>query len=495
MRLKVKDIHIASGGVLIIVLDKNDAFRMDLHPNDRVLLYANGRKTVAVVDIAFSHKTVEEGEAGLFEEVIKKLHINPNQSIVLDYAKNPESLQYIKKKLDGGELTQQEIEVIIDDIVRDELTEGELTYFVSACYTKGMSHAETIALTRSMTKHGDFIKPVKKLVLDKHSIGGLPGNRATMILVPIVAAAGFAIPKTSSRAITSATGTADTMEALANVSLPLKKIKNIIKKVHGCIAWGGGMNIAPADDKLIKVRRTIAIDPNGLLISSILAKKLAVGATHLIIDMPIGPHAKLKNKQIAARLKKEFESICKLLGMKVSVVFTQGEQPVGNGIGPMLEARDVLWILKRNPRGPKDLEEKGLYFAAELLKLAGVKNPEKKAKELLESGKAYKKMQQIIKAQGGNPNIDPDKMLLGKFKINILAKKTGTVESIDLKRISRIARIAGSPLDQGAGIYLVKKLGDTVHRKEPIYTIYSQSEPKIKFAVKNANREHGYSIQ
>lgn len=494
MRLKVKGLDIASGGPLITVLDEHDAFRMDLHPNDRILLRANGRKTVAIVDIAVSHKTVAEGEIGLFEEVLKKLRVKHGDTIILDYAKKPESLEYLKKKLDGEELTEKEIEVLVDDIVRDELTEVELTYFVSSCYTNGTSPAETIALTKAITKHGDHITSKKKRVLDKHSIGGLPGNRITMIIVPIIAAAGFMIPKTSSRAITSATGTADTMEVLANVVIPLKKINRMMKTIKGCITWGGGANIAPADDKLIRVRRSMRIDPNGLLISSILAKKLAVGTTHLVIEMPIGPQTKVNNKKQAIRLKNHFESICQLIGINVSILTVDGSQPVGNGIGPALEARDVLWVLKRDPRGPKDLEDKAIMFAGELLSLAGVKNSEEKARQLLESGAAYKKMRQIIKAQGGNPNIQPEKIPLGKFKVNILARKTGTVKEIDIKKIARIARLAGSPLDSGAGIYILKKIGDTVTRKEPVYTIYAQSEKKLMFAREIAER-NGYVIQ
>ena len=494
MNLKVKCLDIASAGPLIVVLDKHDAFRMDLHPNDRILLRTATRKTVAIVDIALSHKTVAEGKIGVFEEVAQKLHLKQGQSITLDYAKKPESLQCIKKKLDGLELTDQEIEIIVDDIVRDELTEGELTFFVSACYTKTLSYAETVALTKSMTKHGEYMKQNKK-ILDKHSIGGLPGNRVTMIAIPIVAAAGFKIPKTSSRAITSATGTADTMEVLAPVTMSMGKIKHIVNKVNGCIAWGGGVNIAPADDKMIKVRKTMAIDPNGLLISSILAKKLAVGSSHVVIDMPIGPLTKVKTKQQANALKTKFESIAKLLGMKISVVFADGSQPVGSGIGPSLECRDVLWILQRSKNAPKDLEEKGVLFAAELLKLGGVKNAEKKAKEILESGKAYKKMMQIIKAQGGNPKITPEKLPLGKHKVNILAGKTGTITAIDIKRIAKLARIAGSPLDHGAGLYLLKKIGDTVTRKEPVFTVFAHSEAKLKFARTNAEEDNSYTIQ
>ena len=237
------------------------------------------------------------------------------------------------------------------------------------------------------------------------------------------------------------------------------------------------------------------VNPNGLLISSILAKKLAVSASHLVIDMPVGKQCKLKNYQDAHRLKKRFEQICKLLKIKVAVLTADGSQPIGNGIGPSLEARDVLWILQRDVRAPKDLEAKALRFAAALLELAGVKNSKEKAKELLASGAAYKKMKQIIKSQEGNPNIQPGKLPVGKHKVKILARKTGTVQEIDNKRIAKLARIAGSPLDKGSGLYLHKKIGDTVTRREALFTLYAQSEAKFKFAEEQANENHGYVIQ
>jgi len=244
-------------------------------------------------------------------------------------------------------------------------------------------------------------------------VGGVPGNRTTMIIVPILTAAGFTIAKTSTRSITSPSGTADTMEVLAPVSHSLEKIKKIIKKTKGCIIWGGTLDLAAADDKLIKLERPLSLDPEGILLASILAKKLAVNSTHILIDIPYGKGAKIETKKEAKRLKRKFTHLGKLLGMQTKAIITDGSQPIGNGIGPALEAKDVLSVLSN--KGPEDLKKKSLLMSAKLLKMAGVKNSTKVAKKILESGKAYKKMQEIIKAQGGK-KIDPEKIKIGKYK-------------------------------------------------------------------------------
>ena len=248
-----------------------------------------------------------------------------------------------------------------------------------------MSARETIILTKAMARHGDTLKLDRHPVIDKHSIGGIPGNRTTMVLVPIIAAAGLVIPKTSSRSITSPAGTADTMEVLAKISFPIKKMKQIVMKYNGCIVWGGSLNLAPADDKIINVERTLGIDAESQLLASIMAKKHSVSSTHIIIDIPAGSDSKVSSRAEALRLKKNFEEIGKKLRKHVKVIITDGSQPIGNGIGPALEARDVLWLLRRDLRRPLDLEKKCIILATETLKLANIKSPREKVLEILNS--------------------------------------------------------------------------------------------------------------
>ncbi len=494
VKLKVKDMDISTGGPLIAILSKKDAQKLDLHNLDRVTLTKGRKKCVAIIDIAESKKAVSAGRIGAFEEVLKKLRLNHNDKVDVTLAKSPKSLEYIKKKLDGERLTKSEIDQIVEDIVDNRLSDIELTYFVAACYIKAMTSEETILLTKAMAGFGDALKLNKYPIIDKHSIGGVPGNRTTLVVVPIITAAGFTMPKTSSRSITSPAGTADTMEVLANVSFSIQKMERIIKKTNGCIIWGGALDLAPADDAIIKVEKPLSLDAESQLLASIMAKKHSVGSTHILIDIPIGKSAKVLNNREALHLKQQFEDIGKKLKKHIKVMITDGSQPIGNGIGPDLEARDVLWLLKRDFRRPMDLEKKCLMMSAEIFKMVGIKNGKKKALEILDSGKAYKKMVEIIKAQGGKEP-DTDEIKLGKYEFDFVAGKAGEIKEIGNTFISKIARIAGAPANKGAGIYLYRHVGNNVQKGEKIFTIYSESKEKLEYSKEILNEIKGIVIK
>ena len=403
---------------------------------------------------------------------------------MLDYAKKPTSISFIRKKLDGGVLKAEETYTIVNDIVHDELTDEELSYYVSGCYTRGMTMQEAIDLTRATVDTGDRIRPKDgQVFLDKHCIGGIPNNRTTMIAVPILIAAGLKVPKTSSRSITSPAGTADTMEVLAPVTLPLAKMERMVKEIGGFITWGGAVSLAAADDKLIKVRHTLSLDPEGMLLASIMAKKAAVGATHVLIDIPLGKDSKVTTRKQALHLDRQFHKIGRKLGMVVKVMISRGEEPIGNGIGPALEARDVLWVLKRDKRGPKDLEQKSVRMAGMLMEMAGIRHGQKRAKELLECQAAYKAMKRIIKAQGGDPDVRPERIHIGEHSRLVRSPKSGRVVDINTDLIAHVARVAGAPVDKAAGIYLHVHEGFTVKKGDPLLTIYSESKKKLEFAL------------
>ncbi len=480
MKYIVKDMDIATGGVIVALLNQKDARKFDLHHEDRILVKHNRKQVVAIVDIGESSKAVPQGHIGCFEELLNELHIKHKDKVEVLLEKKPESLKYIKKKLDGKRLSESEIFEIITDVVNNKLTATELTYFIAASYTKGLSLDETVYLTRAMIETGDVLKFNKRPIVDKHCIGGVAGNRVTMAIVPMLVAAGLTVPKTSSRSITSPAGTADTMEVLANVSLTKHKIKSVVDRIGGCVVWGGAVNLAPADDKIIKVENPLSIDAEGNLLSSILAKKGSVSATHVLIDIPVGIGAKVEDLKVAHRLKREFEKLGKGLGMKIKCIITDGSEPIGNGIGPALEARDVLWLLMNDIRAPSDLRKKAIYIAEEMLELAG--KSRHLAKDVLFSGKAYDTFVKIIKAQGAKI-INPDKIKLGKFTYKYFADRNGRILHIDNKEISKIARLAGAPQDKGAGIYLCKHKNSRVVKGEKIFTIYAENEEKLNFAV------------
>jgi len=494
MKLKIRDIDISSGGPLVAVMNKEDAAALDLHVMDRIKIRKNGRIETAVIDIAQSSKVVPKGKLGVFEEVISSLKLKNNDQVDITIARKPLSLDYIKKKLDGQRLSKKEIDQIVWDIVHNKLSAVELTYFVAACYTNVMTTEETILLTKAMVEHGDVLKINKYPVIDKHSIGGIPGNRTTMVVVPIMAAAGYYIPKTSSRSITSPAGTADTMEVLANVTFPIKKMKEIVLKANGCIVWGGSLNLAPADDKIIAVERPLEIDAESQLLASIMAKKYSVSSTHILIDIPVGNNTKVKSMAGALKIKREFEKIGRRLRKHIKVLITDGKQPIGNGIGPALEARDILWLLKRDARRPLDLEKKCLFMCSHIFAMVGVSNGYKKAKDILDSGKAYLKMLQIIKAQGGK-EIAAEDIKIGRFSFDVLSAKSGKVSFIDNHLVSRIARIAGAPIDKGAGIYLYRHLNDKVKRGEKLFTIYAESKRELEYAKDVAKQNKVFVVR
>ncbi|MBS3148848.1 AMP phosphorylase [Candidatus Woesearchaeota archaeon] len=495
MKLRVKDMDIATGDIQIVILNEKDAHELDLHPMDRLVVKKGSRSTIAILDIAESKKAVPPGHVGFFEETLDAINAKNGDIVHLDIAEKPESVVYIKRKLDGFRLTEKELATIVNDIVGNKLTDIELTSFVIATYTRGMHRSEIIALTKAMANSGEKLTFGKYPVVDFHSIGGVPGNRTTMLVVPILVAAGCIVPKTSSRAITSPAGTADTMEVLAPVSLPISKLKKIINEVGGFMVWGGAVNLAPADDKIIRIEHPLSIDAEGQMLASIMAKKYCVGATHLLMEIPIGPGSKVADKHKAKHLARHFGELGNALGIKMKTLITDGSQPIGNGIGPVLEARDVIWALKCSGCAPQDLVNKSIWMAGILLEFAGKAKKgkgEATARRLLTTGAAFGAMTRMVEAQGGKIP-DPEKLAPAKHSYILEARKSGTIKSIDNLIIAKAARLAGAPIDPDAGIYLVKHTGETIKKGEPILTIHARSKHKIDYAIKTIN-EHAVII-
>ncbi|MBI5871782.1 thymidine phosphorylase [archaeon] len=488
MKLRIFDLNLSTGGPLIAVLNEDDARHLDVYAGDRIVLQCLRKevKTIAVVNI--STKGIPKGKIGIFEETLKKLSIKEGTSIEVSIARRPKSIGYIHDKLEGRPLSKEQYAELIKDIVNDELSESELTYFVSACFTRGLSLQETAWITQAIVDNGETIR-LGKVVADKHCLGGIPGNRTTPILISIIACLGFIMPKTSSRSITSPAGTADVLEVVTNVALSKEKIVEVVKKTNGCMVWGGRVNLAGADDKLIKIRHPLSLDPEGLMLASILAKKKSVGASHVLIDVPYGLGAKILCRAKARKIGRRFIKLGKMLGMKVRYALTDGTQPVGNGIGPALEISDVISVLKGN--GPNDLREKSLLLASKLLEMLGMKNGMEKAVNALDSGEAYKKFIEIVEAQGGRKHIRIPK---ARLFYDICANKGGKVKGIDNKAIARIARIAGAPKDKVAGIYLRVHKGDYARKGEVLFTIYARSKAKLEMASLIAVKEKSVEI-
>ena len=319
-----------------------------LTPQSRVLLRNDSHEVMATLHhVAFN--LLDPNEAGLSEAAWQRLGINEGDYVYASHPSPVESLSSVGARIYGNRIDAAALDAIISDVVKGRYSDIQLSSFITACAALPLDEDETVALTRAMVNVGERLLWPDGLVLDKHSIGGLPGNRTTPIVVSIVAAHGLTMPKTSSRAITSPAGTADTMETMAPVDLDLSAIRRVVELEGGCVVWGGAVRLSPADDILIRIERALEVDSEGQLVASVLSKKIAAGSTHLVLDVPVGPTAKVRSAVAAQALSERLSRVAAVFGLTTEVVLSDGQQPVGRGIGPALEAHDVLAVLQNRP--------------------------------------------------------------------------------------------------------------------------------------------------
>jgi len=424
---------------------------------------------------------LEQGEASLSLYAWNLLKAQEGEQVFLAHPKPLLSLSYVRSKVYGHELTHHQTQEIINDISKGHYSDIAIATFLTACAGGRLSHSEIIQLTQAMVAAGDRLHWPDKMIVDKHCVGGLPGNRTSLIVVPIVAAFGLTMPKTSSRSITSPAGTADTMEALTNVNLDLKTIQQVVSAEGGCIAWGGAVSLSPADDVMIRVETAMDLDSEGQLIASVLSKKISAGSTHIVIDIPVGPTAKVRSPEMADFLENLFQIVAKPLGIHLRMMISDGSQPVGRGIGPSLEAKDVLAVLQNNKDAPQDLRLRALTLAGIILEFSPkVKKGKGKqiATQLLDEGEAWKKFQAICEAQGGMK--EPTS---AQFTHTISAGYSGRVTAIDNRQIARLAKLAGAPHNKAAGIYLYTPLDAMVEKGQPLYEIHAESKGELNYAL------------
>lgn len=493
-QLKIRHIHLDTGRENVVVISRHSkALRPEVFRGfSRVELRRNSKVLLATLLITDDDALVGPEELGLAEPAFHRFAESAGAFVTVTPARPPNSLDAVRAKIQGRTLLTSEISAIVSDLTHYRYSDMEIAAFLigSASF---MTSDELLALVSAMAAAGTQLRWDKQIVVDKHCIGGIPGNRTSMIVVPIVAAHGLTVPKTSSRAITSPAGTADTMEVLARVDLSIEEMKEVVATCHGCLVWGGHVNLSPADDILISVERPLSLDTREQMVASIMSKKLAAGSTHLLIDLPVGPTAKLTSATDAMRLRKLFEFVGDHFGISVEVITTDGRQPIGDGIGPVLEAQDVMAVLTNDPKGPADLREKSLRLAAHLLEYdPGLRGGSGYARacELLDSGAALRQMQKIIDAQG--PSICRSD--LGTLTADITATSDGTIAAIDCLQLNRLARTVGAPIDKGAGIKLFKKIGDRVEKGEPLYRMYAFDQPELELAMTAAKTNTSYVI-
>jgi thymidine phosphorylase len=446
----------------------------------QVVLAAGDREVYAVL-YQLDGDMIDIDEAALSEEAWRLLGVAAGAPLEVRHAPALESMSSVRRRIYGSRLDGPAIAAIVRDIAAGRYTDVHLAAFLTASSALPLDEAETVSLTRAMVDVGDRLSWKADVVVDKHCVGGLPGNRTTPIVVAILTACGLTAPKTSSRAITSPAGTADTMETLAPVDLDLAAMRRVVEAEGGCIVWGGAVNLSPADDVFIRVERVLDVDTEGQLVASVLSKKIAAGSNHVVLDLPVGPTAKVRSEEAARDLAGRLSAVAARFGMKTRCVLTDGSQPVGRGVGPALEAHDVLAVLQNAPHAPHDLRVRSCLLAGAALELAGAAKAGEGmalAEAVLADGRAWAKFQAICEAQGGmrSPPTSP-------LQSPILAHRSGRVVHINNRQIATLAKLAGAPERKAAGLALEARLGDEVGAGQPVLTLHAESEGELAYAL------------
>lgn len=482
-QLRAKRLGIEAEQQAIVYLhERNEMIRFEgFRALPRVQVKLKNHSCVATLECITTNDLLRVDEIGLSEYAWGLLHAKRGDIITLSHPPVTSSLSYVHDKIFGRVLARAHFESILEDIVAHRLSDVQMASFLTACATSHLSIAEIAHFTEAMVAVGKRLTWPYECILDKHCIGGLPGNRTTLILVPIIAAYGLPIPKTSSRAITSAAGTADTMEVFAPVDLSIQKMRRVVEHEGGCITWGGKVGLSPADDLLVHVERLLNLNSLAQVVASVLSKKVAAGSTHVLIDIPKGPTAKIRNNHECNLMTRYFETVGKRLGLQIRVLETDGTQPVGRGVGPALEARDVLQVLQCAPNAPQDLRNRALELAGTLLEFSAKVRRGKGieiARSILDSGKALTKFQAICEAQG-----DFRKIPESKYRYDYCATHAGVISVIHNHRIGRIAKLTGAPIAKTAGIDLHVRVGDEVKKGDVLFTLHSQSKGELYYAL------------
>lgn len=382
---------------------------------------------------------------------------------------------------------------IIDSIAAQRFTEAQCAQILR-CLIEKLQDDEVGALARVRAARMPRIDWNEPIVVDKHSMGGVPGSRITLIVVPIVAAFGLLMPKTSSRAITSASGTADAMETLARVDLDPDELRRMSVEARGCIAWNGRLNHSNVDDVTNAMVRPLKLDTRRWSAASILSKKYSAGATHVVVDLPFGPQAKLATEQEAVELGQLFERIGAELGMVVKAFATDGSRPIGRGIGPALEMRDVMQVLNDDASAPQDLRDKALMFAGAILawspKVGSFQQGRIEAESLLRSGAARAAFERIVNTQGRH-----DLVLPTALTDVVYATESGIITGFDGWALGGITRAAGAPAEKGAGVDLLCAIGDRVEEGDPLMRIHASGEAELRMAIDVARSSVWVSIE
>lgn len=486
LRARRLGLHTQHQPIVIMRADCHVCRAEGLSGRSQVLLSAGGREVLALLYQVDGEGLLALDEAALSESAWELLGVGEGDAIAVSHAPTVESLANVRRRIYGHRLDAVSLAAIVGDVAAGRYTDVHLAAFLTASAALPLDEDETADLTAAMIAVGERLSWNAPVVVDKHCVGGLPGNRTTPLVVAIVAANDLLMPKTSSRAITSPAGTADTMETLAPVELDLVALKRVVEQEGGCIAWGGAVHLSPTDDKFVRIERELDVDTEGQLIASVLSKKIAAGSTHVVIDIPVGPTAKVRSEESARHLAERMRAVASRSGLEARCLLTDGTQPVGRGVGPALEARDVLAVLRNAPDAPDDLRRRAAVLAGAALEIGGKAEPGRGASlalTTLAEGRAWTKFAAICEAQGGmrTPPVAAQTH-------PIVAERTGRVVHIDNRKLARLAKLAGAPDAKAAGVHMEARLGEEVERGQPLLYVHAETAGELAYALDYAAR-------
>lgn len=506
---KAKHIDIVIGNHLSVVLNEKEAAKHGIWAIDTINLLFTSSKTGDLQSISLnadlSTHLVAGWEIGITKDTYEKFQIEQGSVVWVSYKKSDDiSIKAIRKKLLWNEITQDELKSIIKDISENRLSNTMITYYVASGFMHGQSTDELLWSTKASAELGDMFS-YEWIVADKHSIGGIPANETTMAIVPIIASLGIKIPKTFTKAITSPCATWDCVNVLMDSICAKSKINDLMTKNNACLAWYGGLNLAPANSRIMEITYPLAMEPYDKMVSSIMASKYAMGITHTVIEIPIWLTAKVKDQETAQQIMDWFVLLWKELNIKIDFELSDGSQPLWLWIGSVLQVRDVLRILQQKDNKSDMLEKKVISLSAKLLKLIGFAQWQDAIdliKKQLISWNAWKKMQEIMKSQSYNNkettvnyfdwnprDLDSEGLKLAEYSYTFKSLSNSKIKWFDLKKLGNVARILWCPIDSQAGMEIFKKNGDDLIIGESLFTLYSTDKSKLDLAIKSLEED------
>lgn len=480
--LALKHIPVSSFDENIAYLNKDcSIYKIDnIKSLTRVEIHGGKTPVYAFLQIVEGNKIVKPNELGLNSEAFEKIGSPEGTKVSLSLATPAPSLAAVKRKVLGNVLSAKDYAMIVEDIANKRYSNADIAAFLVAVGSF-FTPSEVVDFTEVLAGQKVLEWEREDIVVDYACIDEPVGGKTDLLTAAIVAAYGLPMPKIVFQSSNIGSSLINAMKVFAGVDLSLDDLKKQVWEKRAAVVSADMLDICPADKIITQIERQSGIYTMERNVASMIANKIAAGVTHLLVDIPVGVRAKIKNTSEAMRLRKLIEYVCDICNVKVDIAITDGSEPLGNGIGAVLEARDVMKILKNEDDAPEDLKEKSLFVAGRILefddKLRGGQGY-LVARELLRTGKALEAWEQIVAAQG-----EREQEMLGHLTRDVVARKAGKVKRINANLMNKIAILAGAGQYFGAGIEMLKKCGDTVASGDVLYRIYSCNSNDFSLAL------------